>query len=226
MSRKSKTVRTPRAATNKRSPLPQPKGRRERRAAQTRAKLYRCALRLIGRRGLGSVTVEDITEAADVGKGTFFNYFESKEHLVAEMAEIQLGKLSEAATLAGQKRLPIRTVLQRMMLRLAEEPGRNARIAEAFLASYHADRQVRATILLRMKEVRRVISGVVMLGQRRGEIDRKLRKEVVAAYLFQSFMGTLHVWSVEERPALRTALTRAFEQFWRSIAAPRRARRR
>src|SRR5678810_733372 len=71
-------------------------GRRERRAAQTRVKLFRSALRLIAKQGLNNVTVEDITEAADVGKGTFFNYFESKEHVFGVMAEIQLGKVKEA----------------------------------------------------------------------------------------------------------------------------------
>ena len=44
-------------------------GRRERRAAETRLRLFRCALQLFAQRGFPNVTVEDITEAADVGKG-------------------------------------------------------------------------------------------------------------------------------------------------------------
>ncbi len=52
-------------------------GRRQRRAAETRVRLFRCALQLFAERGFPNVTVEDITEAADVGKGTFLNYFES-----------------------------------------------------------------------------------------------------------------------------------------------------
>ena len=90
-----KKERTLRAQTTTRS-----MGRRERRAEQTRVKLFRCALRLIARRGISNVTVEEITEAADVGKGTFFNYFQSKEHVLGVMAEIQLGKIREAAALA------------------------------------------------------------------------------------------------------------------------------
>src|ERR1039458_6117126 len=43
------------------------KGRRERRAAETRLRLFRCALHLFAERGFSNVTVEDITEAADVG---------------------------------------------------------------------------------------------------------------------------------------------------------------
>ena len=71
-------------------------GRRERRAAETRVKLFRRALQLFAKRGFSNVTVEDITDAADVGKGTFFNYFETKDHVLGVMAEIQLGKVREA----------------------------------------------------------------------------------------------------------------------------------
>src|ERR1035437_2483428 len=71
-------------------------GRRQRRAAETRLRLFRCALQLIAERGFPNVTVEDITEAADVGKGTFFNYFATKDHVLGVMPEIQLGKMAEA----------------------------------------------------------------------------------------------------------------------------------
>ncbi|HEV8383818.1 MAG TPA: helix-turn-helix domain-containing protein, partial [Candidatus Acidoferrales bacterium] len=64
-------------------------GRRERRRAETREKIFRAALGLYAARGLGAVTVEDITEAADVGKGTFFNYFPSKEHVFEAFGEMQ-----------------------------------------------------------------------------------------------------------------------------------------
>src|SRR5208337_5199212 len=88
-------------------------GRRERRAAETRLRLFRCALQLIAERGFPNVTVEDITEAADVGKGTFFNYFESKEHVLGVMAEIQLGKVREAATLAEHGQQTIQETFHR-----------------------------------------------------------------------------------------------------------------
>src|SRR5246500_4010665 len=55
-------------------------GRRERRASETRLRLFRCALQLFAQHGFPYVTVDDITVAADVGKGTFFNYFEREDH--------------------------------------------------------------------------------------------------------------------------------------------------
>src|ERR1700690_2407134 len=89
-------------------------GRRERRAAETRLRLFRCALQLIAERGFSNVTVEEITEAADVGKGTFFNYFESKDHVLGVMAEIQLGKVREAAALVDHGKQTIQSAIHHL----------------------------------------------------------------------------------------------------------------
>ena len=81
--------------------------RRDRKAAETRIRLFRCALQLFADRGFPNVTVEDITEAADVGKGTFFNYFASKDHVLGVMAEIQIGKVREALAQATGDELAV-----------------------------------------------------------------------------------------------------------------------
>ncbi len=194
-------------------------GRRERRAAETRIRLFRCALELIAERGLANVTVEDITEAADVGKGTFFNYFAGKDHVLGVMAEIQLGKVKEAAS-AAQSQQPIHAVLQHLLHRLAEEPGRSPRLARALISSFLASESVREILKRNMQEGRKTIAEVVALGQERGEIDPSLKKEKVATQLLQAVMGTVLLWSLHEKPALAEWMDDSFQHAWRAIAAP------
>ncbi len=193
-------------------------GRRQRRAAETRLRLFRCALQLFAERGFSGVTVEEITEAADVGKGTFFNYFESKDHVLGVMAEIQLGKVAEALALAADGKRTIQSVLHRLFLRAAEEPGRSPELARALISSFLASEGVRNLIARNMQEGRRMIAGIVAAGQKRGEIDRRLKKDKVAIQVLQTFMGTVLFWSLHEEPALDVWMEDSFQHFWRSIA--------
>lgn len=67
-----------------------PLSRRERKHAEIRARILAVALRLFGEKGLEAVTVEEIAEAADIGKGTVYNYFATKEDIVvAFMVEME-----------------------------------------------------------------------------------------------------------------------------------------
>jgi len=198
-------------------------GRRERRAGETRLRLFRCALALIAERGLPNVTVEDITEAADVGKGTFFNYFETKDHVLGVMAEIQLGKIKEAEVSAAAGKLTIQTVLGRLARRLSEEPGRSPGLARALISSFLASESVREILKRNMHVGRKTIGEVIAAGQERGEINPDLKKEKVAMQFFQSVMGTVLLWSLHEKPALGSWIDDSFQHFWRSIAvAPKK----
>jgi len=193
-------------------------GRRQRRAAETRLRLFRCALHLFAERGFPSVTVEEITDAADVGKGTFFNYFESKEHVLGVMAEIQRGKVREALSATLQGKQTIRSVLHRLARRLVEELGRSPSLARAFVSSFLASEGVRTDIAHNMREGRTMIAQIVAAGQERGEIDPRLKKETVAMQFMQDCMGTVLLWSLDETPALKARIENSFQHLWRAIA--------
>jgi AcrR family transcriptional regulator len=58
------------------------RSRRERNKAATRRRIIAAAVEIFSTRGLDSPTVEEIATAADVGKGTIYNYFHTKEDMV------------------------------------------------------------------------------------------------------------------------------------------------
>jgi AcrR family transcriptional regulator len=206
------------ALADKGAAHPSGTGRRQRRAAETRLRLFRCAVQLFSERDFANVTVEEITEAADVGKGTFFNYFESKDQVLGVMAEIQLGKAAEALARVERGKQTIHAVLHRLFLRLAEEPGRSPELARTIISSFLAREKVRKHVALKMQEGRRIAARIVALGQERGEIDRSLKRDVVATQAMQAIMGTVLFWSLHEEPALKVWMENSFQHFWKSIA--------
>ncbi len=65
-----------------------PSDRRARRREQTREKLVRAARVVFARKGIDNTRINEITEEADVGFGSFYNHFDSKEAIVeAVLAE-------------------------------------------------------------------------------------------------------------------------------------------
>ena len=113
---------------------------------------------------------------------------------------------------------PIQSVLHRLFLRAAEEPGRSPDLARALISSFLASHGVRKLIARNMQEGRKMIAEIVAAGQKRGEIDRHLKKEKVAIQVLQTFMGTVLFWSLHEKPALNVWMEDSFQHFWRSIA--------
>jgi len=66
------------------TPESQPRSpdRQARRRRQTRTRLLRAAAALFPRRGVDNTRINEITDEADVGFGSFYNHFRSKEQIV------------------------------------------------------------------------------------------------------------------------------------------------
>ena len=96
-SKASDNVETPRAQSAPASTEPaQREPRGERRKRQTREKLLDAAFRLMAERGMDAVAINDITEAADVGFGTFYNHFASKEVIYAAVIDAVFEDFADA----------------------------------------------------------------------------------------------------------------------------------
>jgi AcrR family transcriptional regulator len=197
-------------------------GRRERRSAETRERLFRSALDLFARKGFTETTVEDITEAADVGKGTFFNYFPSKDHILLAFGEMQLGKLDSAVAEARRSGEPMPEFLRSLGVRMTQEPVRNPGIIRILLQAYLSTTPVREAMLDLQKRVRALHTEIVLLGQERGEIRRDLPAAEISDVFRQTIFGTLLFWSLYGDATLHARIESAFNVLWSGLA-PRNA---
>lgn len=80
MSRPSAAARTVPTA-----PSPVPASRRERKKRALRAKIYQAAVGLFIDKGYEETTIDEVAEAADIGRATFFNHYPSKEAILHEL---------------------------------------------------------------------------------------------------------------------------------------------
>lgn len=71
-------------------------GRGARRKQATRLRLLKAALLLMADKGADGVAINQITEAADVGFGSFYNYFPSKEAIYDELVTEVVGHYAQA----------------------------------------------------------------------------------------------------------------------------------
>ena len=87
------------------SDQPPEQGRAARRAKKTRQRLLDSALAVFSEQGVDASAIEDITEHADVGKGTFYRHFSDKAAILAALTDLAVGDLAaclrEAAGSAG-----------------------------------------------------------------------------------------------------------------------------
>ena len=167
---------------------------RQQQKAQLRERLYSVALELFRQGGYEQTTVQQITERAGVSKGTFFNYFPGKEHVVAEWyRRIARDALAEVR---GRRfpgaREAVSSLAQAMAAGGAAEPQLldiKARIvADSDLlsdAERDQDAEMLAFILDRIVE-----------GKRTDELDPDLDEKLFATLVVRTLTGTAHEWVI------------------------------
>ncbi len=197
--------------------------RYERKKAETRERIYRAALKLFAEKGLSATSVDEIVQSADVAKGTFFNYFGSKEQVFAYFIEIQLAKVAEAVEGAkGQQ--SIRAVLHRAFRRLGEEIGGSPLLARALVSGILGNEVARETVAAGMAEARQSLASILRLGQERGQVrtDRSALRMSLAFQ--QAVLGTLVVWAIWPQGKLVGLLDASFEDYWMCAGAQKSLR--
>jgi AcrR family transcriptional regulator len=195
------------------APQPPP-GRRERRKAETREKLFRAAMQLFAERGFFQTTTEDITAAADVGQGTFFNYFPSKHHVLTVLSGRQIEKVKAARREAEGSEVPIREVLYGLMHNIAKEPGKSQPLTRSLFAAFTSNDDVRRLMNETLATGRGILAGIIAAGQKSGDV-RKDREAAALAMAFQrNVLGTLLLWAIQPKGDLEARLDETFKDFW------------
>jgi len=168
--------------------------RRERKKLETRQRLLDEALALFREKGYDETTVEEITERADVSKGTFFNYFSSKQALLSELAVWRFSQLCEAVDVEqGAPSSPLARI-KLLMSMLREQALNDWRLFQRAFAS----RLGRPPQHPGKNKLSALVSDLVREAQSCGEIRADVEAELVSDLLFVAYIRRLAIFIHKE----------------------------
>jgi AcrR family transcriptional regulator len=169
------------------------RGWRERKKAELREQIYTRSLGLFRDQGYADTSVEQITSAVGIAKGTFFNHFPTKQALLVEWYR----RLSRAALAEAEER-PERSCLEAILCLFRAL----ARGASADRDLFRAKITGGDEVLLRAEQeldeaLRDFIEGRLRDGLERGELNGGTDAEELTAFLLALLTGTARVWATQ-----------------------------
>lgn len=189
--------------------------RRERKKQESEERILEVARTLFQNKGFDETTLEDISEGADISRGTLFNYFRTKEALALRISEQVAGEVGSFLERQKQKLGSTLALLQEFFLLLAE---RAQEYPETFEKA--SLRLVRFPLPPNCKWGE-MLSRFLKEGQEKGEIrsDLDIRElaEVVAAIGMQSILTWLRL---QPRPSFTGLLKRRMDLLWEGVQIP------
>lgn len=184
--------------------------RRKRKKEETRAHLLRTALTLLADGNFDTLTVETIATAADVGKGTIYNYFRTKEDIVVALfVDLERRVQKKVATLSMNK-----NSLEENLLSFLQHQFRLKRPYLPFVRVFLTQMFARPDQMLPyLSELQSIIDPPLILLfeslQKRGLLRRDVPMELLVLNFKTMHLGLSAIWALEGPPWRGTSATLA-----------------
>lgn len=180
---------------------PEKSGLRNRKKERTRARLMEKAIALFAQHGIEHTTVDQIALAAEIGKGTVYNYFATKEDIVvAFMAELER-RAQPAVKRFSESGAPIEEILAGFAWQLLYQKRQFRSFVRAFLARIMTpDDSFHEYVIEMQLAIDANLAALFTRLQEKG----KVRSDLPIADLLMNFktmhLGLTMVWALEGPP--------------------------
>ncbi|MFK8020959.1 MAG: TetR family transcriptional regulator C-terminal domain-containing protein [Pseudomonadales bacterium] len=164
---------------------------------EKKERLLQLGLAVMQERGYNGTGVKDIVEAAQVPKGSFYTYFESKESFAVEAIEcVAQQTFDEAFAVLGQKSAPPLDRLAEFFRAGAEDACDNEFRIGCFMGNMcqemaDSSEVIRLTVKSALGKITGLIADVLDDATANGDIASKQDTAVTAQFLFNAWQGAL-----------------------------------
>lgn len=180
--------------------------RRERKKQDMKNSIFKKAIYLFRTKGFDETNVEEITEALDISRATFFNYFSSKDKILHELAQrtVQLYKdlLEEKLLSDMTTEEALSSVMEQVVGNLKEY---RSLFRDVFLEMMRSQIGFFEESKAEQSTINDIMAKVIRRGQERGELRNEnphLLAEMLAGISTNILLNWFHTqesYSVEDR---------------------------
>jgi AcrR family transcriptional regulator len=216
-----------RAAANS-SPPSRERASSSRRAdgkARVRAGLLAAARRLFARQGVADTTMDDIARLAGVSRPTVFNYFPSKNLLLAALVHEMESRFLHLIDAQFDEPGTAAQRIAALFSWTAAKVEETAELSRVLIGASETTFGAAPDSAVRTERTHQAFKRVLDQGRREGNVRRDVSTEVLAEIVGGTYAGILHAWRVAARYPLRRRLDAAAGTLAELIGAPARAGR-
>jgi len=188
--------------------------RRERKKSELREKIYRTAVKLFRAKGFEATNIEEITEAVDISRNTFFNYYAGKDRVLHEIARRTVAYYEQMLHEELESSGPVTDKIKRLLIQM----GRNIQHEKSFYRAIFIEiMRSQVGLVEEASEhttIDELLGTLLSRGQETGEIDARLDPYQLAEMLTGIYFLTIIHWLNSKRSyALSERLDTAAEIF-------------
>lgn len=160
-------------------------------------KLFSAAMRLIGERGYGGTSVEDIAAIAQVSKGVVYYYFNSKADLAEQIIATGLESLAVRLDRAVDDDMDVEEAFIALAREQMKQVRKNREFAKFLLSEmWREDREWRETLDRCIGDIVEIFRAQIVRGQESGVFDEDIDAAFIAQTVFATFLAGALNWTV------------------------------
>jgi AcrR family transcriptional regulator len=189
--------------------------KRELKKEQTRIRIKEAALSLLAEQGYETTTIDQIAKLSGIAKGTFFNYFSSKDELICDLQGVFV--MNEITKLKD-KPGPLVPRFRMVVFSLVHQFPLNKSVTRALFQAIFGSGPALERHNKLTGEFMEMLIPLIEQGQESGELRKDMPAAMIAQLALQTYFGALIVWSMDDHKELiadQMALT--FDLFFRGI---------
>lgn len=194
-----------------------PVSRRDKRVIETRERIFHTALKLFAERGFMATTIDAIAQEADIGKSTFFNYFDNKESILLQFREKQMGKVKTFVLKSMESDEPLTTLIYKFALIMTEEQQRSPSLFGSLMSAAFSNEETRKRLAEGLSRIREALSELIKIRQKAGDIRSDIPAHEIAYSLQRLIFGSMLLWSISQSGTLEKQLSNMINMFVNSI---------